>query len=113
MQRTQTRPAWCWRKRGVRREQHEGELPVGTALLEQCTLAGRLVSGDALYCQRAFCARVLAGGGDYLVVVKANQPQLYEAIVTFFTTPPKGEQCATAEHPTNARVRASSSVESA
>ena len=90
------RPAWCWRKRGVRRDQHEGELRTALQLLGQLPLAGRLVTGDALYCQRDFCADVLAAGGDYLITVKQNQPALYAAIVALFASPPPGEQFATA-----------------
>jgi predicted transposase YbfD/YdcC len=90
------RPAWCWRKRGVRRDQHEGELSTAMALLGKLPLTGRLVTGDALYCQRDFCTAVVAAGGDYLVTVKENQPALYEAIVELFASPPPGEAFATA-----------------
>lgn len=38
---------------------------------------GRIMRGDALYCQRELCEVVLADGGDYLVVVKGNQPELF------------------------------------
>lgn len=71
-------------------------MSVGTALLGKVPLAGRLVTGDALYCQQDFCADVVAGGGDYLLTVKANQPALYAAIVELFATPPPGEHFATA-----------------
>lgn len=37
------------------------------------------VMGDALYCQQALRARVLAAGGDYFPFVKGNQPHLKEA----------------------------------
>lgn len=91
-----TRPAWCWRKRGVRRDRHEGELSTAQHLIEQLPVAGRLVTGDALYCQRGFCRAVLTAGGDYLVTVKANQPALYGAVCELFASPPPGEQFATA-----------------
>lgn len=67
-----------------------------TRLLEQLPLRGRLVTGDALYCQRDFCAGVVAAGGDYLITVKENQPALYAAIVELFASPPPGEPLATA-----------------
>jgi predicted transposase YbfD/YdcC len=56
-----------------------------------------LVTGDALYCQRDFCTKVVAAGGDYLLTVKANQPTLFAAIVELFASPPPGEQFTTAE----------------
>ena len=49
-------------------------------LLADVPLAGQLVTGDALYCQRTFCAHVIAAGGDYLLTVKGNQRALQRAI---------------------------------
>lgn len=54
------------------------------------------MTGDALYCQRDLCARILAGGGDHLVVVKANQPDLRWAVAALFADPPPGERFAAA-----------------
>ncbi len=59
-------------------------------------MAGRVVTGDALYCQRALCAQIRRAKGDYVVVVKANQPDLRWAIDTLFAEPPAGERFATA-----------------
>jgi DDE_Tnp_1-associated/Transposase DDE domain len=42
-------------------------------LLGLLPLHGRVVTGDALFCQRDLCAAVVAAGGDYLGTVKANQ----------------------------------------
>jgi predicted transposase YbfD/YdcC len=81
-------PAWCWRKRGVRRAAQEGELAAAQRLLGDITLTGRLVTGDALYCQRAFCAQVLAAGADYLLTVKGNQRALSQAIQQHLATVP-------------------------
>jgi len=89
------RPAWCWRKRGVRRLQGEGELSAALRLLPQLPLAGRLLTGDALYCQQEVCRQVLAAGGDYLVTVKDNQPTLHAAIALLFAQPPPGAPFAT------------------
>ncbi len=85
------RPASCWRKRGVRRLQGEGELAAALRLLPQLPLAGRLLTGDALYCQHAVCTAVLAASGDYLLTVKDNQPTLHAAIALLFAQPPPGE----------------------
>ena len=65
------------------------------AVLEALPLAGRVVTGDALYCQRALCAQIRRAKGDYVVVVKANQPDLLWAIQTLFADPPPGERFAT------------------
>ena len=45
-------------------------------LLGILPVRGRIVIGDALFCQRDVCAEVIAQGGDYLFFAKANQPGL-------------------------------------
>ena len=60
-------------------------------------LEGRVVTGDALYCQRDRCAQVVAAGGDYLLIVKANQPQLAQAIAVRFAELPWDGSFARAE----------------
>jgi predicted transposase YbfD/YdcC len=91
-----TRPAWCWRNRGVRAAEHEAELTVAPGLLEQVPVAGRVVTGDALYCQRELCRRIVERGGDYLVAVAANQPSLYDDLRWLFEWPAPGEVFRTA-----------------
>lgn len=59
-------------------------------------LAGRVVTGDALYCQRALSAQIIAAGGDYLFTVKGNQPSLAHDIQLFFADLPPGVQPVTA-----------------
>lgn len=105
------RPAWRWRKRGVRtREEQalteeeraqakqEAELRVAPRLLRQVAplLAGRVVSGDALYCQQALCRQIVQAGGAYLFAVKANQPDLLDDVALLFDDPPPGERFVTA-----------------
>ena len=50
-------------------------------------MAGNLITGDALYCQRDYCRQLLEAGGDYLVIVKKNQRELYDAIALAFVKP--------------------------
>jgi predicted transposase YbfD/YdcC len=68
---------------------HEGdkaaaELTVAPRLIEQLDWKGRVLTGDALFCQRALCQQVLDAGGDYLLTVKANQGTLYHALRQVF-----------------------------
>jgi len=57
-------------------QQHQAELTMVPALLRQLDWQGRVLTGDALYCQRKLCAQVVEAGGDYLVLVHDNQPTL-------------------------------------
>jgi len=66
------------------------EIPLCPTLLAHLVLAGRVVTMDALLTQRAIAQTVRAGGGDYVMIVKGNQPTLEEAILTVFRTPPPG-----------------------
>ena len=47
---------------------------------------------DALHTQRKTAEQVLSQGGDYLMVVKENQPGLYADIKLLFDDPPLGER---------------------
>jgi hypothetical protein len=54
------------------------------ALLKTIVLRGRVVTGDAMFCQRDLCQQVVDAGGDYLITVKDNQPELKAAIEAEF-----------------------------
>lgn len=81
-----TAPASRWPKRGVGAK--EAELTVAPGLLGSVDLRGVVVTGDALYAQREICRQVVDSGGEYLFVVKDNQPTLLDDIVTLFADPP-------------------------
>jgi predicted transposase YbfD/YdcC len=51
----------------------------------------RIVTGDALYCQRALCRRIVADEGAYLFVVADNQPGLRDDLVWLFEWPAPDE----------------------
>ena len=60
---------------------HDAELLSAPRLLAELPLQGAVVTGDALYCQRALCQQIVAAGGDYAVIVKGNQPHLQQDIL--------------------------------
>lgn len=62
----------------------QGEIPAGLAALGQVALKDQLVLADALHTQRKLCQQVLAAGGDYLLLIKENQPTTYQAIESLF-----------------------------
>jgi predicted transposase YbfD/YdcC len=53
-------------------------------LLELITLHGAVVTIDAMGCQRAIAAKIIEGGGNYILAVKDNQPTLHEEIKLLF-----------------------------
>jgi len=53
-------------------------------LLGILPLAGTVVTGDAMFCQKDVCAAVVGGEGDYAFTVKDNQPALHFDIASMF-----------------------------
>jgi hypothetical protein len=63
------------------------ESKVAYDLVRRLLLTGKLIVGDAAYCQREICEAVIEQDGDYLVTVKGNQPQLLRDIEQAFVIP--------------------------
>jgi predicted transposase YbfD/YdcC len=61
-------------------------------VLSQIVLAGRVVTMDALLPQRQVAQTIVNAGGDYIMIVKENQPQLKADIELVFTMPPAGDR---------------------
>ena len=57
----------------VRVDAKTNEHKAALELLGILPIAGRVVVGDAMFCQRDLAAKVIEGQGDYLLVVKDNQ----------------------------------------
>lgn len=60
------------------------EIAAVEAVLTSVVLAGKVVTVDALHTQRDTAKLIGACGGDYLMPVKGNQPQLQEAVLALF-----------------------------
>jgi hypothetical protein len=60
--------------------EHKGALE----LLKTLVVEGRVITGDAMFCQREVCETIRDRGGHYLFVVKDNQPTLKESIAAEF-----------------------------
>jgi len=63
------------------------EIPAAPDLLAMLVLTGKVVTADALLTQRMVSETILDAGGDYLLVVKENQPTLHAEIATLFADP--------------------------
>ena len=66
---------------------HSDEIGTALALLEGLDLEGWIVTGDAKLTQKALVNKIIAQGGDYVLIVKDNQPTLREDIATLFSEP--------------------------
>lgn len=60
------------------------EIPTAHDLLNEVPLQGRVVTADAMHCQRETCRQIVDSGGHYLLVVKGNQADLEETIAAEF-----------------------------
>lgn len=63
------------------------EIPDTLKLLERLDLKGKIITGDALLCQKSITKKVTDGGGDYVFPVKNNQKFLREEIEMAFREP--------------------------
>jgi predicted transposase YbfD/YdcC len=57
-------------------DEKSNEIPAIPKLLELLDLHGALVTIDAMGCQKAIAAKIVEGGGDYVLTVKENQEHL-------------------------------------
>lgn len=67
----------------------QNEISMAPALIEGLELKNRVVCGDAMHTQRELSVEVLAQGGDYLWLLKDNQPGLLADVAQFFQPPQK------------------------
>lgn len=65
-------------------DQKSNEITAIPKLLQMLEIAGCLVTIDALGCQTEIARYIVAGGADYVLAVKGNQPTLYQGIEKFF-----------------------------
>ncbi len=63
------------------------EITAVPKLLELLSLRGCIVTADALNCQRAIAAKVVAQGADYVLALKGNQGRLHDDVRTFLDDP--------------------------
>ena len=64
------------------------ELTIAPDLLSRLNLKGVLLTGDAMFAQRNLSRQIVEAGGDYLWIVKGNQPRLYDDLRLLFGPQP-------------------------
>jgi hypothetical protein len=62
----------------------QNEITAALTFLKELPLEGAVITGDAIFCQRELCQTIIDGKGDYLFVVKDNQPELKADIAESF-----------------------------
>lgn len=65
-------------------DEKSNEITAIPRLLAMLELHGAIISIDAMGCQKEIAQQIVAGGGDYVLSVKDNQPALHQAIAEFF-----------------------------
>ncbi len=77
------------------------EMGVLDQLLDLIGIAGYVTTTDALHTQRDIAQAIVEGQGDYLQVMKENQPGLLEDIQTLFEQPKAVQETFHAAHSIN------------
>jgi len=68
----------------VATEAKSNEITAIPELLKQIDLKNTIITIDAMGCQKEIARDIVAGGGDFVIAVKDNQPKLREMIATHF-----------------------------
>jgi predicted transposase YbfD/YdcC len=68
----------------VATEEKSNEITAIPELLEQIELTDSLITIDAMGCQKEIARDIVAGGGDFVIGLKDNQPKLRESIEAHF-----------------------------
>jgi len=71
---------FCQSRVDTKINEHQGALE----LLKTVVLKVRVITGDAMFCQRDVCPQLRDDGGLYFFVVKDNQPMLKKSIAAEF-----------------------------
>jgi predicted transposase YbfD/YdcC len=68
----------------VATEEKSNEITAIPELLKQIDLTASLITIDAMGCQKEIARDIVAGGGDFVISLKDNQPKLRESIEAHF-----------------------------
>ena len=68
------------------------EIAAIPVVLEQLDLTDQVVTIDAMGCQTAIAAQIVEGGGDYVLALKDNQPELRRHVADSFALATPGDR---------------------
>jgi predicted transposase YbfD/YdcC len=78
-----------WVMMQVEVQDQENEIPAAARVLKCIDLRGKVVTGDALLGQRHLSAQIVEAGGEYVWIIKGNQPEVRRDIELLFSA----EEC--------------------
>ena len=76
----------------------ENEIPAAGRLLKTLDLRGKIVTGDALLAQRELSVQIVEAGGEYVWIIKDNQPETAAALARLFAPEPVVKGFSPAAH---------------
>jgi predicted transposase YbfD/YdcC len=59
------------------------EIPAFQAMLNLLDIDGKIITADAMHCQKDTCAKIIAKGGHYVFGLKENHKTLYDDVSLF------------------------------
>ena len=88
-------------------DEKANEIVVAPELLKTLPLKGRVVTGDAMFAHHTLSKQIVEAQGDYVWVIKDNQPSLRAAIERLFAP----EKCGKAHSPLQTDFQSASSLD--
>lgn len=76
----------------------ENEIPAAHRIVKALDLRGKVITGDALLAQRELSFDIVAAGGDYLWIIKDNQPETHHDLERLFAPEPVVKGFSPASH---------------
>ena len=59
------------------------EIPVMRELLDMIDIKGKIITADAMHCQKDTVEKIIEQGGDYVIGLKGNQEILFEEVKSY------------------------------
>jgi len=75
------------------------EIPVFQEMLCYINIKGKIITADAMHCQKKTCEMIMAKGGDYVLGLKGNHGILHSQVDSFFSNPENAGKIESFEAP--------------
>ena len=56
------------------------EIPIMRELLDMIDVSGKIITADAMHCQKETVEKIIDNQGDYVIGLKTNQPVMHDEI---------------------------------